>query len=199
MNKNVKSKGLIVKYEPLYKSFSIISGELFHYNNESHQFELDMNPYGDPETVPILDLKYHNNKLFFKIISNSQIVNYSISSKYKPDQLIYQMMVDLNNKFNFDLNENDKFCIEFEKSTLKRIELIRFKNVNIEKSLIIIFENKDTFVIKYPFEKLPLQSIDIKKDSIICKTNQEIIEWKTTNQDLIFSYFCNIIKVGIVL
>lgn len=53
MNKKIKSKGPIIKYEPLDKRWSIISGELFHFNNDSHQFELDLNPSGDPDPVTI--------------------------------------------------------------------------------------------------------------------------------------------------
>lgn len=197
MDKNIKSKGSIIKYEPLYKRFSIISGELFHFNNETHQFELDLNPYGDAEPIPLLDLKYQNNKLTFRVVLNSEIINYSIFSKYKSDQIIYQMMIDLNNNFIFEPNENDKFSIEFDKSILKTIELTRYSGIDIKKSLRIIFRDEGAFVIKYPFEKLILQSINITNYSIICKTAQEVIEWETTDQKLIFNYIHDIIRTGI--
>jgi len=197
MHKKIKSKGSIIKYEPLSKQWSIISGELFHFNNDSHQFELDLNPYGDPEPVPISDLRNQKDKLTFNIVLNSEREDYTICSKYKSDQIIYQMMIDLNQKFQYKLNEIDKFYVEFEKSTLKRIELIRYNNIKIDKSLIIVFDKEGDFVIKYPFEKLILQSIDIDETSIICRTPDELIKWEPNIQPLIFGYIRKIITVGL--
>ena len=69
--------------------------------------------------------------------------------------------------------------------------------MKIDKSLIIVFDKEGDFVIKYPFEKLILQSIDIDETSIICRTPDELIEWEPNIQPLIFSYIRKIITTGL--
>jgi len=199
MLREKKSKGSILTYEPVNKRLSIISGELFHFNNEIKQFELDLNPYGDPEPVPIYNLQYQNNKLKFEIVDNSDKIEYLITSSYKSDHVIYKMMIDIINNSNFSYNENekDKVIIEFERSKLKTIEIIRYRGIQRDNSLKIIFRDEGNFIIKYPFERLELQSMYIKDNSIFCQTANELIEWQFLVQPFIYGYIYEIINISL--
>ncbi|MEQ7802070.1 hypothetical protein ABDJ41_19900 [Pedobacter sp. ASV1-7] len=188
--KKIKTKGATIVLDPSIKEFSIVLGERFFFNFDSQQFEIDTNPYGDPRCVPIFDLIALNNGLQF----TSQRKSIIIASSFPIDRAIINEMLLLNaNEIRFAENDTTKIEISLEKGVLKSIRLIKIVDYSSIDFLTLLFEKEQSFVIKYPFQKLPLNSFYFEGNSIVCQSTEETIMWAISLPQTVINGIKNIV------
>jgi hypothetical protein len=176
--KKIKTKGATIVLDPSIKEFSIVLGERFFFNFDSQQFEIDTNPYGDPQCVPIFDLIALDNGLQFTSQRKNEHNRLIIASSFPIERAIINEMLLLNtNEIRFAENDTTKIEISVEKGVLKSIRLIKIVDYSSVDFLTLLFEKEQSFVIKYPFEKLPLNSFYFEGNSIVCQSTKETISW----------------------
>jgi hypothetical protein len=191
--KKIKTKGATIVLDPSINEFSIVLGESFFFNFDSQQFEMDTNPYGDPLCVPIFDLIALDNGLN-GLQFTSQRKSIIIASSFPIDRAIINEMLLLNaNEIRFAENDTTKIEISVEKGVLKSIRLIKIVDYSSIDFLTLLFEKEQSFVIKYPFQKLPLNSFYFEGNSIVCQSTEETIRWAISLPQTVINGIKNIV------
>ncbi|WP_313492032.1 MULTISPECIES: hypothetical protein [Sphingobacterium] len=178
-----KVKGCSIVFDPSIKEFSVILGERFFFNFHTQQFELDTNPFGDPKCVPIFDLVELKNGIQFAT-QNIEMQPIVITSSHPLDLCIMREMLLLHQQgFLFNESNSTKIEILVEKGKFKTIRLIKIEDYSSKDFLTLLFEEGQSFVIKYPFQKLPLNKAYMDGNNMVSESPEETITWQVLLPD----------------
>ena len=195
--KKIKVKGSSLVFDPSIKELSFIFGERFVFNFNTQKFELDTNPQGDPKCIPVTDWFGLTDGIQFTV-QNKDIQQWTITSSYPLELSLFKAVELLQRQgFVFEDRNSTKIEVLVEKGKLKSIRLVRIEDYSSKDFLTLLFEKEQSFVIKYPFQKLPLNKAYVEGDNMICETPEEIVNWQLLLPDLGIKAIRELLNVGL--
>lgn len=195
--KKIKVKGSSLVFDPSIKELSFIFGERFVFNFNTQKFELDTNPQGDPKCIRVTDWFGLTDGIQFTV-QNKDIQQWTITSSYPLELSLLKAAALLQQQgFVFEDRNSTKIEVLVEKGKLKSIRLVRIEDYSSKDFLTLLFEKEQSFVIKYPFQKLPLNKAYVEGDNMICETPEEIVNWQLLLPNIAIKAIRELLNVGL--
>ncbi len=163
----------------------------FYFNRDTHQFELDQNPHGEPQLAKLknLTLSSDSSELEFEAKYRREDIRFKLVSEHPVDKIIYRMMAEIpDSGFAFRDDEHDSVELLFDEGALSTVSLFKRIDTKMVDFLRIVKEDGVFIQIKQrPFAKIPLNSIVAGDDRIIYRTDSEEFSYTVDVQKYIWN------------
>lgn len=191
-----------VIYDPFSKYMSLISGVKFHLNRSNMKFYIDQNPEGEADPVPIfnLDWKEHVSCLEFEAYYRGEKSTFQLSSNYECDKIIYKFLtLTLDENILFQNTDTEKVTLSFENGKISSIDIFKYIDSKMVDSLAIFSEAGKLFLLKQnPWEKIKLDSLTLKNNTILCKYKNDVIIYHLYINPFVLTFMNDCLLSGLV-
>ena len=165
-------------------------GLQFYYNYETKQWELNQDPYGDPDLVPMnnVELNEAAHQLTFEAEYQGKPQQFEITASFEPEKIMLDLFSQLNNQEKLVTGEDvDDMQLIFEKGKLNSIRIFKHtKEFEILDSLNIKSDNGNFSLIKQkPWRKFDLKAIGVDNGNIVSESAEEQFSFHLDVQPII--------------
>jgi len=189
--KLIKPTGSRFSYNPRAGELCVVPELKFYFNRDTHQFELDQNPHGEPLLAKLknLTLSSDSSELEFEAKYRREDIQFKLVSEHPVDKIIYRMMAEIpDSGFAFRDDEHDSVELLFDEGALSTVSLFKRIDNKMVDFLRIIKEDGVFIQIKQrPFAKIPLNSIVAGDGRIIYRTDSEEFSYTVDVQKYIWN------------
>jgi hypothetical protein len=167
------------KYDPLIRSLMLGLGHPFFFNQKSQQFELDQNPFGDTNLVPMKNVVFRDtfSRLTFDAKYQRKQRQFAITAANEHEKLLFELFARLNaHGFTTEGYEADHVQLHFEQGKLASIQIYKHSkpSEHLVDSLRIRGEADHYFLIKQgPWRKFSLNSLRVDDNKLISRSADE--------------------------
>lgn len=137
-------------YHPLTDDLVLTVGVQLYYNYDTQKFELNQDPYGDPDPVPVhhVAVKDDFSELSFEANYRGLPRQFIITAGYDTEKVLLQLFAQLNNNGPLTVGRDmDHMQFIFDKGKLESIELYKHnKSADIIESWDV-FLDKGNYVL----------------------------------------------------
>lgn len=128
----IQQAGVYLEYNPRYTFILGLWDEVFssklYWNKHTNEFEIDQDPYGECDPIPLLNVKMQPDfsGLEFDANYQSNLTHFVVSTEYECVKLLYEILI-IFHKEDFLINRNDKdhLSISFEKKYVREYGYIQ--------------------------------------------------------------------------
>src|ERR1700760_952016 len=162
--KNITPTASLFLYNGRGMELCISAGQKFYFNRDTHQFELDQNPEGDPKLTKVKNLKLSADasELEFEARWRREDVQFKLSSTHPFDKVLYQTIASIpDSGFTFRTEDTDKAELIFMDGVLSKLYMYKRVDMKLVDSLTIIQEGGVFYLILQnpSYAKIPLTSV----------------------------------------
>jgi hypothetical protein len=198
MKNIIRPTGSAFFYNPRSGELCLVSELKFYFNRDTHQFELDQNPHGEPILTKIRNLKLSSDfsEMEFNAIYRYKNTQFRLLSDYPVDKTLYRTIAGIpDSGFAFKDDEKDSIELIFNQGVLSGISVHKRIDSKLADSLRIIREDGAFHLIKQrPYAKLSLISIDAADNRIIYRTTSEEFSYSVNIQEYIWNILGQLIS-----
>lgn len=189
--KKIKPKESAFKYDPTAKQLCLVTDAKFYFNFDTQKFEIDQDPYSDPDCTPLLNisLKDDLSELQFDAVYRGKETRFVISITNSCDKILYDFFSRVTNEgFSIAKNDVDDLQLVFENGKLESLKVYKLsKAQELLDSLFIAFDEGRHYLIEEdPWRKIELNAIEATDGKIISKSENEEFIYNLETQPLIF-------------
>ena len=177
------------KFNPKVNELCIVTDYKFYLNADKRIFELDRNPYGEPELIPIMNVTYEEKGsiLNFDATYHGEKTIYSLKSEYGCLKIMYKIL-STSGSFDFkkDTQDKDKIELIFNNGNLSKIYFYKYVDYQLVDSLAVTSEENKLFLItQNPWEKNMILERYWDNDTLVFKTKSKEHHYKPDVQPFI--------------
>jgi hypothetical protein len=168
-----------LKYDPSLAELMIGVGHPFFFNQKSQRFELDINPFGDTNLIPMNNVAISNDhsQLTFDAKYRRKQQQFSITAANEHERILFEVFARLNaNGLTTEDYEADKVELHFENGKLTLIQIYKRPKPAEElvDSLRIVGDADGYRLIKQcPWRKFGLAAIEVNDNKLISRSADE--------------------------
>ncbi|GGB00799.1 hypothetical protein [Puia dinghuensis] len=185
-------------YNPRGKQLSLVSELKFYFNRNTHQFELDQNPHGEPKLTKINNLKLSADfsEMEFDAVYRNKDTQFKLLSEYPFDKTLYRTIAGIpDSDFAFRDDDKDKIELIFNQGAISQVYMYKHVDMNLVDSLTIIREDGVFYLIKQgPYAKIPLNSVVAADNRIISRSASEEFSYSVNDQEYIWNLLSRLIN-----
>ena len=188
--KKIKIKESAFIYRPSYNNLCLVLDLQFFYNYKSKQFEVNNNPHGEPNPIPMNNVVMSDDlsQLSFDAKYQGKQQQFQITAVYECDKIMFELFSRLRNNDLLAVDEDlDDLHFVFEKGKLQSIEGYKHsKDNDMLDSLDVFIEEGNYTLLKHaPRRKVNLNSIVVDDNKLISRSADEEFVYNLDVQPLI--------------
>lgn len=196
--KKIRPKVSVFRYDSSVKELCLVSELSFCWNPNSLKFEVDQNSHGEQKLTKISNLTHREDfsEISFDCEYRNEQTNFVLSSKNEYDRILYHFLVKgLGETFSFPENDLDKVELIFEAGKFETLRLTKSVNFEVVDALTISKKEGDFSLILFnPWRKLKLESVEMQEHTLVNKTEEGEIIYKTDLQSSIIEILKPLLK-----
>jgi hypothetical protein len=196
--KHIKPTASLFSYNGRGAQLCISAGEKFYFNPDTHQFELDQNPEGEPKLAKVKNLKLSADasELEFEARWRREDTQFKLSSSYPFDKVLYQTIASIpDSGFAFREEDTDKAELIFTDGFLSKVYMYKRVDMKLVDSLTIIREEGTYYLIlQRPYAKIALTSVVAADHRIVSTSATEEYSYKVDVQEYIWEILSRLIN-----
>lgn len=175
----IKTDDCAFKYNPASRDLTLGIGHAFSFNYRSQKFELDQNPFGDPNLVPVNDVVFSSDfsQLTFDARYQRKQRKFAITAANEYQKIMFEFFARVNaTGFTTEDCDADHVELHFEKGKLSLIRIYKRPKPlqHLVDSLRIIGEADHYSLIKQaPWRKFNLNSLVVNNNKLISRSAEE--------------------------
>ena len=188
--KKVKINESSFIYRPSYNNLCLALYLQFFYNYKSKQFEVNNNPHGDPNLIPMNNVVMSDDfsQLSFDAKYQGKQQQFQITAIHECDKVMFELFSRLLNNDLLAVDKDlDDLQLVFEKGKLQSIEGYKHSKENdMLDSLDVFIEEGNYTLLKHsPRRKVNLNSIVVDDNKLIGRSADEEFVYDLDVQPLI--------------
>jgi hypothetical protein len=165
-------------YRPSYNNLCLAMGLQFIYNYKLQQFEVNNNPLGDPNPIPMNNVVMSDDlsQLSFDAKYQGKQQQFLITATHECDKIMFELFSRLRNNDLLAVDEDlDDLHLIFEKGKLESIKGYKHSKANdlLDSLNIFLEEGNYSMVKQRPWRKFNLNSIVVDDNKVISKSADE--------------------------
>ncbi|HEY0681636.1 MAG TPA: hypothetical protein VGD45_04860 [Steroidobacter sp.] len=196
-----KTDDFAFKYNPWIRDLTLGIGHAFCFSQIPQRFELDQNPFGDPNLVTMNNVAFSEDfsQLTFDARYQRKHRQFVITAANEQQKIMFEFFARLNaNGFRTQDDEADHLELHFEKGGLDSIQI--YKNderCNLLDSLRIFSEAGRYFLVKQcPWRKFELTSMRVDDHRWISRSADEEFVFDLQVQPVIYETVKRLVDIS---
>lgn len=190
--KKIKTKESSFKYNPMASELVLAVGLQFYYNYESQQWDLNQDPYGDPDLQPMNNVVVDETAgvLSFEAKYQGKAQQFAITAAYEPEKIMLAFFAEVKKMGKLaPVDDMDDMQLIFEKGKLEAIMIYKHtKALEIVDSLNIKGnEGKYSLIKQKPWRKFELNAVAVNDHQIVSRSGKEEFRFELNLQPVIFN------------
>lgn len=196
-----KTADYAFKYDPSIRDLTLGIGHAFCFSQISQRFELDQNPFGDPNLVPMNNVVFSDDfsQLTFDARYQRKHRQFVITAANEHQKTMFEFFARLNEKgFKTEDNDADKVDLLFKDGKLDSIEIYKYsEGCELLDSLHIFSEAGHYILLKHrPRRKFNLSSIRVDHHKLISRSADEEFVYNLDVQPVIYEAVKRLVDGG---
>ena len=177
-------------YRASYNNLCLVMELQFIYNYRSHQWEVNNNPHGEPNPIPMNNVVMSDDlsQLSFDAKYQGKQQQFEITAVHECDKIMFELFSRLRNNDVLAVDEDlDDLQLVFTKGKLESIQGFKYSKDSDLLDSLNIFPEEGSYMLlrKKPRRKLNLNSIVADDNKLISRTADEEFVYNLNVQPLI--------------
>ncbi|PFH08281.1 hypothetical protein BCF11_0634 [Collimonas sp. PA-H2] len=166
---------------PRSVELNIVCGLSFYYNPDTCLFEVDQNPYGERDLIPIKNLQFSPDysKMTFDCFYQGKDVSFDISIGREREKNFLRFFHAFHGKaFFFGENDFQPVVLLFDEGEISANSNIRNPEKGTDYLTLFGEDGEFFFIIPRPWKRFPLSAFGSKGNTFYFKSEENLFEYE---------------------